>query len=75
MAPEGDAMLLEIEATHEALEDVGTEYLDEYYKRATKRKTNSFRVNGLDIINEWNRLADQRRYDSYMFDPKDRGKY
>lgn len=58
----------------EALSHIPSDYLDEYYERATRRKTNGFAVNALDIIAEWNRLAELRELDK-IIKPEYRGKY
>jgi hypothetical protein len=57
-----------IGAWAEVLEDVPTNRLEEYYLRASKRKSNGFAVNALDIIAEWNRLAEQRRWEELIDD-------
>jgi hypothetical protein len=55
-------------AWHRVLEDVPTNRLDEYYLRAVKRKDNGRAVTATDIIAEWNRLTDQRRWDGLIAD-------
>jgi hypothetical protein len=73
-APEGEAMMAEIEAVAEALDGIDTGYLNEYYQRATKRKNNGYAVNALDIIAEWNRLRELRDLDADL-KPEYRGRY
>jgi hypothetical protein len=58
----------------EALEDISSDYLEEYYRRATKTKTNGFPVNALDIIAEWNKQKENRRLDRH-YPEEQRGKW
>lgn len=58
----------------EVLEELTPAQVQEYYVRASKRSTNGYPVNAKDIRAEWNRLTDQRRYDTYM-EPQHRGRY
>lgn len=72
--PEGLALIALIEAWADVLDNIPTGKLDEYYRRASRRKDNSYPVNALDIISEWNRLREQRGYDEYL-PPQHQGKY
>lgn len=58
-----------------ALKNMPDDKIDEYVTRAISRKKGGFLVNVSDICEEWDRLAENRRIDAYLFNPKDRGKY
>lgn len=70
--PEGLALCAMLEAWAEVLEDIPTDRLIEYYKRASKRKGAGYSVNGLDIIAEWNRNRENRKLDKH-FPPEEQG--
>lgn len=73
--PEGQMMITQLATWAELLEHIPTEYINEYFLRAGRRKKGGFPANAYDIAEEWARLTNQRRWDSLIDDPAKRGGY
>lgn len=61
LVPPDEVVMLEmIGAWAEVLEDIPTDWLEEFYRTAAKSKANGFAVNALDIIAAYNAAPPER---------------